>query len=240
MLYFHSLLLLATVVRSFPTVAPETFSSEEMIPVPGAGWQPKSSVHVVPHGGQVVAVRDKFHLLDAGGEILKVVPSGGPALRGPSNNSISARTTTVLASNYPEGWVTTAVLDGSPSQPIASFSATWTVPTAPQTNEGFQTLYYFNAIGADGVIFQPVLRFTFEGWTVASWLVGPTGTFVTASTHVSPGQVLTGVMTQIKKSVTSWALTSTFTGIPNATMTTTCESLAVCAVLFCLFTYLYL
>ncbi|KAJ7343855.1 hypothetical protein DFH08DRAFT_810397 [Mycena albidolilacea] len=199
MLYFHLLLLLAAVVHSFPTAAPlETPLSEEMIPAPGAGWRPKSSVHEIPHGGHVAAVGNKFHLLDASGKVLHIMPSGRPAL---------------------EGLVTTAVWDGSASQPISS-KATWTVPSLPETQWHFQTLYYFNGIGADGVIFQPVLQFTFGGWTVASWLVGPTDTFVTASVPVSPGQVLTGVMTQTKISSTSYAFISSFTGIANTTLST--------------------
>ncbi|KAJ7362806.1 hypothetical protein DFH08DRAFT_841507 [Mycena albidolilacea] len=217
MLYFHSLLLFAAVVRSFPTASPVEGPSEEMIPVPGAGWRPKSSVHEIPHGGQVITVGDEFHLLDAGGRVLHTMPTGAPSLKDPSHN-ISARTT-----KYTEGWVTTAVWDGTPSQPISSSKATWTVPSAPQTNWGFQILYYFNGIGADGVIFQPVLQFTFS-WTVASWLVGPTGVFVTQSVPVKPGQVLNGVMTQTKKSATSWTLTSSFTGIANTTLSMTYAS----------------
>ncbi|KAJ7291600.1 hypothetical protein C8J57DRAFT_1705144 [Mycena rebaudengoi] len=218
MLYFHSLLLLAAVVRSFPTAVPiDTSSEEEMIPVPGSGWRSKSSVHVIPHGGQVATVGDEFHLLDASGKVLHVAPTPG-ALKSPSHN-ISARTALIT-----EGWVTTAVWDGSPTQVISSSKATWTVPSAPETRWHFQTLYYFNAIGCDGLIFQPVLRFTFEGWTVASWMVGPTGTFVTESVPVAVGQVLTGVMTQTKQSATSYALVSSFTGIPNATLSLTYTS----------------
>ncbi|KAJ7711036.1 hypothetical protein B0H14DRAFT_2645949 [Mycena olivaceomarginata] len=207
-IYFHSLLLFAAIVRSFPTASPVEGPSEEMIPVPGGG-RPKLSVHEIPHGGQVIMVGDEFYLLDAGGRLLHTMPTGAPSLKDPSHN-ISARTT-----KYTEGWVTTAVWDGTPSQPISSSKATWTVPSAPQTNWGFHS---------DGVIFQPaVLQFTFS-WTVASWLVGPTGVFVTQSVPVKPGQVLNGVMTQTKKSATSWTLTSSFTGIANTTLSMTYAS----------------
>jgi hypothetical protein len=108
-----------------------------------------------------------------------------------------------------------AVRDGSTFQDITSSTATWTVPAAPLTHHT-QLLYYFNALASPKLLLQPVLRFSFDGWSVNSWFLTPTMNYVTTTVPVQVGQVLTGVMTQTKHSATSYSVTSKFTGLANS------------------------
>jgi hypothetical protein len=82
-------------------------------------------------------------------------------------------------------------------------------------------LYYFNALASPNLLLQPVLRFSFDGWSVNSWFLTPTMSYVTTTVPVQVGQVLTGVMTQTQHSATSYSVMSKFTGLANSSFSGT-------------------
>lgn len=207
MLYLPAFLV-AVALPSFVASAPFDEFPGDMFPVPGRGWRPKSEVRLIPHGGRVVAAGDEFHLLDADDNIIHVAHNG-------RNVSLNKRDGVTSP-----GWITMAVRDDSTSQDITSSTASWTVPAAPLTHHT-QLLYYFNALASPNLLLQPVLRFSFDGWSVNSWFLTPTMSYVTTTVPVQVGQVLTGVMTQTKHSATSYSVTSKFTGLANSSFSGT-------------------
>ena len=101
--------------------------------------------------------------------------------------------------------------------PISSFSATWTVPDAPVKDDG-QNIYLWNGIEptSGAAVLQPVLEWEDKTWTIASWYVLSSGTFYLSSTvPTSSGTEITGVVTMVSSSGSSFDYTASFTGIPD-------------------------
>jgi len=195
-----------------PPLVVQGAPAEEMVLTPG-GMRPISTVHQIPPGGRLAHVGNEVHLIDANDKVIhKTVPG----------DSIP---------NRPEasGWITYASwYDNNLSPPIKDFITTWTVPPNPATNHG-QTIFLFNSIepASFNAIVQPVLQWgpSYAGggayWTVASWyLVGST-TYVTSLTRVNVGQSLEGVINLTSFSGTSFNYTTYFVNIGASFLTVT-------------------
>ncbi|KAJ7688701.1 hypothetical protein B0H17DRAFT_1297136 [Mycena rosella] len=160
-----------------------------------------------PTGGTVVHVGDEIHGLSDNGTIVHVANSGAPDKP--------------LVSHELTGWITYAQWNNLASSPITSFSTTFTVPPAPESDHG-QTVFLWNG-------FQPnsrpspatILQYGPSDagggsfWSVASWYIVGNSVFYTNPAPVNPGDVLTGIMTLVQNG-TAYNYNAQFVGIPES------------------------
>jgi len=168
---------------------------EERVLTP-CGMRPISKVHRIPPGGRLAHVGREVHIIDAESNVIHKTVPGDSVARLPE-----AR-----------GWITDASWYYNKSlPPIQDFITTWTVPPNPATHNN-QTIFLFNSIepASFNAIVQPVLQWgpSYVGggayWSIASWyLVGST-TYVTSLTKVNVGDSLTGVIDLTSYSGTSF------------------------------------
>ncbi|KAF8319997.1 hypothetical protein DL93DRAFT_2153037 [Clavulina sp. PMI_390] len=130
------------------------------------GLRSAEHVHEVPAGGSIKHSGDVIQLLDADGNVLHTS----------TDNSAAP-----ISKRFETGWTAyTGWSNSDANSPINSFTTSWTVPPAPQTNNG-QTIFLFNSIepAQGNAILQPVLQWGGSAagggayWAVASWYLGP-------------------------------------------------------------------
>ena len=172
------------------------------------GYRHRSLTHFVPKGHRV----GKYQ-----GQLGQVhVQSGELALyaQPPANVPIPA-----LGS----GWITFTLWPNRSGIPISRFVTQWTVPPPPATENG-QTIFLFNSI-EDAVrddIVQPVLQWGVSEvgggnfWAIANWYVASSGhASFTALEQVSPGEVLTGLITLVSQEADGFNYVSSFVNRPD-------------------------
>jgi hypothetical protein len=133
------------------------------------------------------------------------------------------------------GWICATFWNNNTGSPISLIRTTWSVPPFPTTQSG-QLIYLFNGIqvqvtGANPAqtglhILQPVLQWGVSpdgggnAWAVASWFVGSPSqpVAVTPLTTVSPGQLLTGVITLTGQSGGLLNYRCEFSGFANSVL----------------------
>ncbi|KAF8319999.1 hypothetical protein DL93DRAFT_1920695 [Clavulina sp. PMI_390] len=201
-----SFAILAFIAPTF--AAPATADSNGMVVTP-VGLRPAEHVHEVPSGGSIKHVGNAVHLLDAAGKVLHI-----------AHKNASVSTT----KRFETGWTAyTGWYNSDSSNPIENFVTSWTVPPAPQTNNG-QTVFLFNSIEPSdfSAILQPVVQYGGSAagggayWSIASWYVGSSGTYYTKLYNVNVGDELTGVIHLDSQSGSSFNYTSSFSNIPAA------------------------
>ncbi|KAJ7622049.1 hypothetical protein FB45DRAFT_1061690 [Roridomyces roridus] len=173
------------------------------------GWRGWNNMHQMPANGSL--------LHDPEAHETHIIASNGTTLFSAPANS----------SEVPQqsGWITYASWLNTNSAPISSFKMTWTVPLAPKTFNG-QTVFLFNSIepSSGNAILQPVLQYGPSAagggqyWSVASWYVGPSGTYFTTLVRVKPGDVLHGVITLTKHLGNKYSYVSQFTNVPGTAL----------------------
>jgi hypothetical protein len=197
---------------------------EQLVPTPG-GYHPASQVHHIPPGHVVDGRSGGLREIDATRKVvndfglLKKRPTSTPLM--PSNVlrlnealtkypgmevAVPPRARALAGSPDAQvpglgtGWIVFA--SWNTRALVTSFTTTWVVPRAPTTHSG-QLIYLFNGIQNSTMIYQPVLQWGTspagggDYWAVASWYVDSQGgpAFHSDLTPVSPGTVLTGIMT---------------------------------------------
>ncbi len=126
---------------------------------------------------------------------------------------------------YPGGGYASANLPAGDT--IKSFSTTWTVPVTPPRDS---TIFWWN--GLDGGACQPVLQWENGSWTIANWYFNDNNDGQGATYHhgtfvpVTSGTSLTGVITLVSYTATSFTYKESFTGYPAADVTFTRTTLA--------------
>jgi hypothetical protein len=127
---------------------------------------------------------------------------------------------------FGRGWITYASLTYSGSNPISSFSTTWTVPDPPAT-QAKQLIYLFSGLQDSpvGHILQPVLQWGVSPdggggfWAVASWFVDSGGNaFKSPLINVNTGDTLIGLMTLTGQSASGFSYKCEFTGINGTSL----------------------
>jgi hypothetical protein len=196
----------------------------DLVITPG-GYRTSSNVHYVQSGVVVDGTQNQLKLRNAKGETLSEIgelvrkTTGKPLM--PLNLSPSASAVPGLGT----GWICYASWTEN-AQPVSLFTTSWVVPPAPATQSG-QLLFLFSGIQNETMIYQPVLQWGVSAagggnyWAVASWYAdGQTGhSFYSSLVQVSPGQVVTGVMTQTGQSANGFNYDCQFTGIPHTDLT---------------------
>jgi hypothetical protein len=122
-----------------------------------------------------------------------------------------------------DGWITYGSWSNGTGTAVSRFATTWVVPAEPATRSG-QTVFLFNGIQNSTAIYQPVLQWGSSAagggdyWSVASWYVDGPGGFAFHSnlTRVSPGDVLTGVMTLTGSTPAGFSYDCAFDGLPDS------------------------
>ncbi|WP_427891751.1 hypothetical protein ACQHIV_03990 [Kribbella sp. GL6] len=123
------------------------------------------------------------------------------------------------------GWIAYADWSNNTGNPLTRFATSWVVPPAPSTNHS-QTIFLFNGIQNSTMIYQPVLQWGSSAagggasWAVASWYADGQGgaAFHSSLVQVSPGQVITGVITLTSQSGNNYSYNCEFTGIANTSL----------------------
>lgn len=173
------------------------------------GYRHRSLIHFVPKGYRV-----KKHQ----GQLGQVDVETGTRLRSyakpPENLPLP-----VVGS----GWITFTLWPNRSGSPISSFVTQWRVPPPPATDSG-QTIFLFNSMEneARDDIAQPVLQWGVSGagggsfWTIANWYVDSTGhASFSALDQVSPGDVLTGVISLVSREADGFNYVSSFLNRPD-------------------------
>ncbi|KAJ7651394.1 hypothetical protein FB45DRAFT_1051128 [Roridomyces roridus] len=196
----------ATAVFLLGLIAPSAFAGTAVAP---GGWRGWNNVHQMPANGSL--------LHDPEAHETHIISSNGTKLFSAPANSTEVP--------QQSGWITYASWLNTNSAPISSFTTTWTVPPAPKTFNG-QTVFLFNSIepSSGNAILQPVLQYGPSAagggqyWSVASWYVGPSGTYFTPLVRVNPGDVLRGVITLTMHLGNNYSYVSQFTNIPGTAL----------------------
>ncbi len=110
---------------------------------------------------------------------------------------------------------------------IKSFSTTWTVPSTPTRDS---TIFWWN--GLAGGSLQPVLQWENGAWTIANWYFNDDHDGQGSTYHhgpfisVAPGTQLTGVITLVSHTATSFTYKESFLGYPLGDVTVIRSELA--------------
>ncbi|KAF8305911.1 hypothetical protein DL93DRAFT_2089123 [Clavulina sp. PMI_390] len=142
-----SLAILAFIVPAL--AVPAARSGMVVTPV---GLRSASEVHEVPAGGSIKHVGNETHLINAAGKVIHIAQNTAPA---------------PTSKRFETGWTAyTSWYNTESNGPINNFVTSWTVPPAPQTNNG-QTVFLFNSIepAAFNAILQPVLQCFFRKYS---------------------------------------------------------------------------
>jgi hypothetical protein len=211
--------------------------ADEQVLTPG-GLRPQSQVHLIEPGAILDGTGGQHRMLDKTGKVLAdfgtiaAKPAGRPLMPGnvvkPGSTLVPGALATATAKtparvpSFGSGWITYASWTNSTGTPVSLFSTKWVVPPAPATQSG-QTIFLFNGIQNSTMIYQPVLQWGGSAagggnyWAVASWYVDGQGgpAFHSNLVQVSPGTVLTGIMTLTGQSAAGFSYNSEFQGIAN-------------------------
>ncbi|KAJ7655895.1 hypothetical protein B0H17DRAFT_1146349 [Mycena rosella] len=190
----HPYILAALFGLQLPQTLAAPLGSGATAITPG-GYRLNTSIHPVPLGGRIAHVGGTMHVLDAAGDVVQIA---SPATR-----------KTAPVPEEQQGWIAYASwLNSDSSSPISSFTTTWTVPQVPAADHG-QTIFLFNSIepASGDAIMQPVLQY---GPSAAGG-----GDFWTVAT---PGQTLTGTITLVSQSDTTYSYNAQFTNIDGTAL----------------------
>jgi len=223
-------------VLAVPTVNNDV--AEVMVSTPG-GLRPQSKIFHVPDGASLHHTSDTVRIISATGETLHtnqleknsgiVHPSFVGEVLTPSRTAAAAR---ALETGYV---AYTYFTNNSDSNPIVSFTTSWTVPPVPKTNHN-QLLYLFSALtpASNDAILQPVLQYGTSGagggnyWATASWYLIGSSTYHSTLVPVQPGQVVggnlamkAGVVPTTASATQSFTYTANFTHSPYASISAT-------------------
>lgn len=117
------------------------------------------------------------------------------------------------------GWIEDAYWYNNHSAAVRQFWASWGVPAPPATWDG-QIVYLFNGMTNAAHILQPVLQFgaSEDGggayYSVASWYVADNGNaYFTRAVPVAPGTQLSGGISFLSRSGSSFSYLCQFAGI---------------------------
>jgi hypothetical protein len=218
-----------------PTPGTQSDVNSELVLTPG-GWRPRSQVHSVESG---------HHISGKGGRLRKVETSTGEIVEdyGETSKDQHPRITPPKKKPDPSapltdtGWILNTGWSNLSGEPIAYFSTSWAVPSAPPADDN-QVIFLFNGLEQSGdgstplgpYILQPVLQWgnSYAGggnyWAITNWYVnGPGGTALYTSPliQVNPGDVLQGVMTLTGQSGSDFSYKSSFIGYPGVDLTVT-------------------
>jgi hypothetical protein len=201
-----------------------TSITDELVLTPG-GFRQKSLVHHIESGNVLDGKEAMFRKLTFDGkkvaELGEVVRKRGDKPLMPLNVFLPAGIVPALGS----GWITYAWWTEATSGLLSLFKTSWVVPPAPSTNHG-QTIFLFNGIQNNSMIYQPVLQWGPSAagggpyWTVASWYADGQGgqAFHSTLVPVNPGDVLTGIMVLTGHSGALCSYNCYFQGIPNTSL----------------------
>jgi len=93
------------------------------------------------------------------------------------------------------GWVTSYWFVDTAGFTV--FEASWVVPPTPLVSSG-QSLVFLNSFedSSQEYALQAALEYNdvVSAWSVASWFISPSLTFISSTTAVTPGQTITGVI----------------------------------------------
>ncbi|KAJ7458624.1 hypothetical protein FB451DRAFT_1508081 [Mycena latifolia] len=175
------------------------------------GYRLNTSIHAVPVGGRITHVGSDIHLLSATGHVVQQIT---PA----------AQTTPPVPAEA-SGWVSYASWLNSDTSPIASFTTTWTVPPVPVAQHG-QTIFLFNSIepASGDAILQPVLQYGPSAagggdfWAIATWYLFGDETFLTSPVTVDVGQSLTGTISLVGQTDSTYSYSAQFAGIDGTAL----------------------
>jgi hypothetical protein len=195
----------------------------DMVLTPG-GFRASSVVHHIESGAVIDGAGHQFKKMSAHGAMLADLgvlarkATGQPLM--PLNVAHDPARVPALGS----GWICYASWTEN-AQPVSLFTTTWTVPPPPATQSG-QTIFLFNGIQNESMIYQPVLQWGPSAagggsfWAVASWYADGQGgqSFYSSLVPVTPGQVLVGVMTETGQSAQGFSYNCQFTGIANTSL----------------------
>ncbi|KAJ7244627.1 hypothetical protein B0H12DRAFT_1073701 [Mycena haematopus] len=119
------------------------------------GYRSIATVYELPPGGSLAHVGSEVHVLASDGNVVDVANA----------NAGVADTTEPVQRDLLDGWIAFAWWLNPGLAPIASFSTTWEVPPAPETDHG-QTVFLFNALQPNdsSAILQPVLQYGPRGF----------------------------------------------------------------------------
>jgi hypothetical protein len=225
-------------MNSSGTQTISTAASTDPVVATGPGGPRRADLfHQVDPGHRVEAVGGQWRIVDerTGALVQDITPARQLAGLGEEQPKGDTPSTT-------PGWIADAIWYLSAGQQVTSFTTSWVVPPAPQQPAAGETVYLFNAFQAKEVsgdpsqagthIFQPVLQWGPSAagggsyWCVASWYVGAQGQPVsfTKPVQVSPGQVLTGVITLTGQGNGTYTYKCAFTGIAGTTLSVTIDA----------------
>jgi len=214
-----------TIVTAGQNVKPDgtPATGTDLVITPG-GYRTSSNVHYVESGAVIDSTQNHLKLLNTGGETLADIgelvlrTTGKPLM--PANVTLSPAAVPALGS----GWICFASFTEN-AKPLTLFTTSWVVPAVPTTQSG-QVIFLFNGIQNSTMIYQPVLQWGVSAagggnyWAVASWYAdGQSGhAFHSSLVQVSPGRVLTGIMTETAQSASGFSYNCQFSGIPNTSL----------------------
>lgn len=197
-----------------------------------AGGQPSgpgsSALVDTPYGrvpaAEVVALSPRQTLKTVNGRLAKVdiatgqvlanvTPAAGAYREAAFSRSLASGQGTTLGGDCPTAAATN----------IKSFSTTWTVPSKPVNPASKKTYFVWN--GLDRGVLQPVLTWgnNQAAYRISAWAY--TGKYIHGPfVSVKPGQQVTGVITLLSHTATSWTYKEGFAGYPQTDLTITRSS----------------
>ena len=201
----------------------------DVVLTPGGG-RPRSLVHTLEPGHHVSLKDGRVRIIETAtgkvvedlGEYATHADEPDPQPQAPEPGPTPA---------LPDiAWIENSQWRNGGPNPIVSFTTSWIVPPVPASNDS-QTVFLFNGMQPDDSshILQPVLQWGSSGagggdyWSIANWYAdGQGGAAVKSSViQVSPGTVLTGVMTCTQQTATGFDYTCKFVGYSSIDVTVT-------------------
>lgn len=160
-------------------------------------------------------MRGEIQLLDANGRVIHIAKNVDKKIERAKTseaNILIASTGEAVADWYNTG-----------SSPISTFSASWTVPSAPSVNSG-QTIFissYLEPASASTVL-QPILQWGASAagggayWAITTWYVSGSSVYFTSPTTVSAGQTVAALISLTAVSGSAYSYTAKFSNFPAA------------------------
>jgi hypothetical protein len=199
----------------------------DLVLTPG-GYRPSSMVHHIESGAVIDGRDHNFTKVDHTGKLLAELGRIEPKTTGKPLMPFNVQAhNPALVPALGSGWITYAGWTESAS-PVSYFTTTWVVPPEPATQSG-QTIFLFNGIQNQTMIYQPVLQWGPSAagggnyWSVGSWYADGQGGHSNYSTlvRVAVGQVLTGVMSETGSSAAGYSYNCVFSGLPTTSLNIT-------------------
>jgi hypothetical protein len=196
-----------------------SLAAPDLVLTPG-GWRPRSQVHRMERGHHISGRNGRIRIVESdSGRLVKDLgrTSKRPRkqTRKPSNR--------VAAATNDYGWIEYVQWTNPGPQPIALFSATWTVPPPPAADDD-HTIFLFTGLQqtvSGPYILQPVLQWGSsevgggDYWSISNWYVnGQGGKAIQGPTpeRVEPGAVLQGVISLTGQANGAFSYVSFFVG----------------------------